>query len=233
MGNLGVQAEKRCYLCGAAEKLTRDHVPPKGLFPRPRPSNLHTIPCCFSCNNKASKDVEYFRLAASTLINRNPQGKRIWERVVEHTLTSGRIKDLIKDLRNRTRPTRIETPTGVIEASEFSFTAEHINRVLVRTTRGFLSLWHTEVDGSGLDFEISQIHQFKLESIATSGVTSKFTAYAMGDGVYRHWRGLATEDHRRGLWVHLFYDAAAWMVMHTEGDGRITIHGAKDWEQRL
>jgi len=172
-------------------------------------------------------------LAASVLINRNPQGKRIWQRVVESTVASGRIKHLVEEVRNRIRPARIETSAGIIEASEISITATHVNRVLIRITRGFLYLTHPNVDGAKLDFHITQIHQFKLGAIATSGVTDKFTTYGMGNGVYRHWRGLAAEDDRRGLWVHLFYGAAAWMVRHTEGDGCITLHGAKDWQQRL
>lgn len=233
MDNPKSQTVKGCYLCGSTEGLTRDHVPPKGLFPRPRPSNLHTVPCCFQCNNKASQDVEYFRLAASAFINRNPQGKQIWQRVVESTVRSGRIKHLVEEVRKGIRPARIQTPTGILAAAEVSITAAPINRVLVRITRGFLYLTHPDVDDSKLDFHITQLHQFKLGAIAASGVTEKFASYEMGNGVYRHWRGLAAEDNRRGLWIHMFYGAAAWMVWHTEGDGCITVEGAKKWDQRL
>src|SRR5688500_18167485 len=78
----------KCYLCGATENLTRDHIPPKGLFPKPRPSNLYTVPCCYSCNNGAAKEDEYLRVAASSLINANTTGKAAFERVVESTLPS-------------------------------------------------------------------------------------------------------------------------------------------------
>src|SRR5437764_2311666 len=88
----------KCYLCGAADRVTRDHIPPKGLFPRPRPSNLHTLPCCESCNNRASADDEYFRLAVSSLINRNPAGSKSWRRTVERTLKKRRIGKLIDEL---------------------------------------------------------------------------------------------------------------------------------------
>src|SRR5262245_822652 len=50
-----------CVYCGKLRKLTRDHIPPKNLFPRPRP-RLITVPCCTPCNEEASKDDEYFRL---------------------------------------------------------------------------------------------------------------------------------------------------------------------------
>ena len=37
-----------------------DHVPPKNLFLKPRPS-LITVPACRECNSEASLDDEYFR----------------------------------------------------------------------------------------------------------------------------------------------------------------------------
>lgn len=54
-----------CAYCGASHSLTVDHIPPRTLFPKPRPSNLITVPCCKSCNEGASKDDEYFRLVLS------------------------------------------------------------------------------------------------------------------------------------------------------------------------
>lgn len=212
--------------------MTRDHIPPKGLFPRPRPSNLHTLPCCEPCNNRASADDEYFRLAVSSLINRNVAGSKSWQRTVESTLKKRRIGKLIDELRESVKPVQISTPLGSVDVVEIGVRAEVISRALVRITKGFLYLTHPEIDRSNLDFHITQIHQFKLDSIVISGVEDAFTHYSIGDGVYRHWRGLGADDMRRGLWVHMFYDAATWMVDHRPGDGRITLHGARDWEQR-
>jgi hypothetical protein len=52
-----------CQICGNAAVLTDDHVPPKNLFPSPRPGNLVTVRACPGCNNRSSKDDEYFRTA--------------------------------------------------------------------------------------------------------------------------------------------------------------------------
>jgi hypothetical protein len=57
-------AHSECVNCGAAVDLTRDHVPPKNLFPKPRPE-LFTVASCRACNNGASEDDEYFRLTLS------------------------------------------------------------------------------------------------------------------------------------------------------------------------
>jgi hypothetical protein len=221
----------QCYLCDAPAE-TRDHIPPKGLFPRPRPSNLHTLPCCEVCNDRASGDDEYFRLAASSLVNRNAAGSKAWQRTVQSTLKKRRIGKLIDELHESIKPTQISTPFGSLDVVQIGARADVISRVLVRITKGFLYLTHPEIDRSRLDFHITQIHQFKLESIVASGVAQAFTHYSIGEGVYRHWRALSADDIRKGLWVHMFYEAAVWMVDHRPGDGRITLHGAEGWEQR-
>ena len=46
-----------CYLCRkseseCAEPLTNDHVFPDGFFPKPKPANLLTLPCCVPCQKK-------------------------------------------------------------------------------------------------------------------------------------------------------------------------------------
>lgn len=53
---------KECVYCGATNNLTAEHVPPKLVFPRPRPSNLITVRACQKCNHDGSQDAEYFRL---------------------------------------------------------------------------------------------------------------------------------------------------------------------------
>ncbi len=54
-------SRKNCIYCGGNEDMTVDHIPPKGMFPEPRPSNMLTVPCCMKCNQCFSKDDEYFR----------------------------------------------------------------------------------------------------------------------------------------------------------------------------
>jgi hypothetical protein len=49
--------------CAYCEKpsTTADHVPPKGLFAKPFPTDLRTVPSCGGCNVGSAKDDEYFR----------------------------------------------------------------------------------------------------------------------------------------------------------------------------
>ena len=49
-----------CIYCGGKLKVTDDHVPPKSFYPKPRPSNLITVPSCLKCNQTIGKDEEFF-----------------------------------------------------------------------------------------------------------------------------------------------------------------------------
>src|SRR5262245_49176576 len=72
---------KACVYCGATDNLTDDHIPPKNLFPRPRPSNLITVPACLTCHSTTSKDDENFRLrlCMSEQVGRHSEAKKARE----------------------------------------------------------------------------------------------------------------------------------------------------------
>ncbi len=225
------QPDRRCYLCGTTENLTREHIPPKCLFPKPVPTNLrlHTVPCCYPCNNSASQDDEYLRLATSLYFNGNEKAKKAWARVVESTLPKGRIRDRVSAIRESMKPTVVETPLGEIDASQVHIDAEQINRCLVRITKGIICTSHPEVNLRSLDFEIQPIDQFNLDSLVQSGVADAFSHWAVGDGVYHNWRAVDRDNPARGMMVHLFYEAAGWTVWFEPGSGRVTLFSVKDW----
>src|SRR5438128_79472 len=72
-----------CIYCGAAKDLTNDHVPPKAAFPKPRPSDLITVPSCRSCNKSFEQDDEYFKhhLGIRGDIEAHPQAAALLEEV--------------------------------------------------------------------------------------------------------------------------------------------------------
>lgn len=73
-----------CVHCRRRVATERDHIPPACLFPKPRPSNLITVPTCEQCNRGASKDDEYFR--ATLTMRRDVFGNSVaaenWESIL-------------------------------------------------------------------------------------------------------------------------------------------------------
>lgn len=59
----------QCVYCGQVAEQHDDHVPPKSLFPKPKPSNLITVPCCRGCNKSFEKDDEYFKTSVALCLD--------------------------------------------------------------------------------------------------------------------------------------------------------------------
>ena len=127
-----------CIYCQKNRATTKDHVPPQGMFPKPRPANLITVPCCEPCNRGFKNDDEYFlimalewtaaetsdgsQIAAGRLRDMNSlQRRRFWHRVF-----------------SRTRPVEVFTPGGLYlgQSVEIRPQTDRIRRTLNRIIRG-------------------------------------------------------------------------------------------------
>lgn len=53
-----------CALCGSNLATTKDHIPPQGIYPKPRDNdiNLNTVPACSNCNNGSAVEDEEFKV---------------------------------------------------------------------------------------------------------------------------------------------------------------------------
>lgn len=221
-----MKTDDRCYLCGSYKDLTRDHVPPKCLFPKPRPSDLLTLPCCYECNNSASDDDEYLRLATSGLLNANSTGALAWKRAVEGTIRRRRLGAVLDDFLAKAKPVILSSAVEISPATQFSIDADSIFRSLVKISKGILAVSHPEVDSRSLDFYVTHIDQFKTDAVILSGIADTFPLYEVGDGVYMNWRGVSQDDPHQGFILHMFYGAAVWLVQHRPGGGRVEVYGA-------
>lgn len=53
-----------CALCGKNSATTKDHIPPQGIYPKPRDNNINfnTVPACSDCNNGSAVEDEEFKV---------------------------------------------------------------------------------------------------------------------------------------------------------------------------
>src|SRR5713226_1536877 len=126
-----------CFLSDSLENLTRDHIPPKNLFPDPKPSNLITVSCCATCNSKFSKDDELVRIWASTGEFCSPAGKWIWRNKVVPSFET-RNKKLIEHLKKNVDTAMLETLAGEIEVPIFGIPVKRAAPFIIRLTKGLL-----------------------------------------------------------------------------------------------
>jgi len=139
-----------CFICGAVAD-TRDHVPPLGLFPKPRPSTLITVPACLACNRAKDRDDEYFRFIVSAAGDDTPAAaalrrQRILPRLRTHPA-------LGHEIMRKSRIVDAVTPEGVLAprpALEFDF--DRLQRVIAKMVKGlYLHVYGERLEGVAIE----------------------------------------------------------------------------------
>src|SRR4029453_234768 len=100
-----------CAYCEAPSPATRDHTPPKGIFPRPRPADLITVPACEPCNQGASVRDERFLTYLSLHVGmETPLTSRLWDQGLPGI---HRNRGLPRRLLSEVERVWLSTPSGV------------------------------------------------------------------------------------------------------------------------
>lgn len=73
---------KLCYLCGKPSTDTKDHIPPRGIFPANPKGQLLTVPAHKSCNGRYAEDDELFRNLVTAASWRTTEGELAWNEQV-------------------------------------------------------------------------------------------------------------------------------------------------------
>jgi hypothetical protein len=110
-----------CVYCGRVGAITDDHIPPRNLFAKPRPSNLIKVPSCREChgeNKQVSQDDEYFRLMLTLREDTadHPDVKKILPIVLKSLARPDKVgfaKSLLKNMKEVNVRTRSGLYLGV------------------------------------------------------------------------------------------------------------------------
>lgn len=126
----------QCCYCGAPAT-TRDHVPTRKLFPRPRPTDLITVPSCDPCNNRLFPEEEYFiHVLISCREADTPVARTLREQLFAKDLTKRRIRMAHRMLGSMGRAP-MYSPAGLFgHAPTFRPDYGQFDRVVDKITRG-------------------------------------------------------------------------------------------------
>lgn len=221
MGSASRRVPRRptaCVYCGAAGPLTRDHIPPRSLFPRPRPSNLITVPCCQHCNAAASGQDEYFRVAlalhGNALDHPGLQGLRP---EVIRALSKPEKQGFATEIARRTTLKTIRTEDG----QEFQAFQHHVDQfrigpVVERITIGLY--YHHFQQPLAEDHIVVGAMEHQMDIPLVGDVAKMIRSQPLndiGDGVfkYQYFRPDEQKDPAMSVWLLTFYNAVPFLTV--------------------
>ncbi len=192
-----------CAICGLRPGTTRDHVPPKGIFAKPRPDNLITVPACTICNNDASGLDERFLVNLGIHVSfHGGEGGRLFKERVLSTL--GHNKKLAREVIEGMRKVKLEADDGTFSgfAYERKWDDTAHDSVIERTIRGLHYHHYGEVLGSNSKVEVYFFKELgDLVEISTSWSQEEL---GKGQVLYRHTRAKKGNEVK-SLWLFQFY----------------------------
>jgi hypothetical protein len=176
-----------CAYCGAAAT-TRDHIPPVKLFPRPRSSDLVTVPACESCNNDASVNNEYFVWAVTMNVKSGSESERVVQQRLAEPVTARRRRT-IEQLKRSMRPVDVMSPGGVYLGQAMGYDADRprLNAVIERCVRGlyFREFKHRVAEDltvvGMIDPPPRSAHEPAVRALVNNPLKQS------GDGIFQYW----------------------------------------------
>jgi hypothetical protein len=126
---------KVCYNCGQPAT-TKEHIPPKCLFPKGTRSQLITVPACSQCNEQMAMDDQYFATVLTSRRNDNPTQSVVWQQKVLPQLNDEEFDGLRKRLLASARPIWLPDGDEFVQTGILKLDMERLNRALYKTIRG-------------------------------------------------------------------------------------------------
>jgi hypothetical protein len=163
-----------CVLCGARVATTMDRVPPRALFPPPRP-NLITLPACETCNRSASEAEEKFKVSLSAKSGVDtPNSLDFWKSGGLRTVRNN--KKLLRELMSGTPLFIRSLSTGQFERTRtFKWPRSAHDPVIEKITRGLY--YH--------HFDNPLPASAEIEVTFLSGLPDPVREFAMGQDLVR------------------------------------------------
>jgi len=139
---LGKVMKKTCVYCGNPEPTEKDHVPPACFFPKPRPSDLITVPSCSKCNRSLGIDDERVRNLLTSLSSTEQHPAVVSQLAAkrDRSLSRKRGAGTFQHLVESMRLVDLRTPQGRYLGQSYAFELdqETMNRFISRMTRALL-----------------------------------------------------------------------------------------------
>lgn len=203
-----------CVYCGNKQASTVDHVPPKCFFPKPRPSNLITVPACWRCNVALEKDEEFF-LATFMFseAGRTPAGKALWTEKMSRVYFRGR--GVGNTIRKRMKRVAITTPCGIYYREGFALDIDYkrLENVVIKIVRGLYYHEYREALIKDIAVVCQWLNTPSFIEGARPHVENLPFAKTQWPGIFEYRFGRSETAPENSLWLMQFFNFATfWAV---------------------
>lgn len=206
-----IKSESLCAICGD-KATTKEHIPPRTLFIKPRPSDLITVPACKKCNNGTSKEDERFQVFLSLIIgDNNKKTRSFFESNALPTLNhaNGFKKSILNKSTEVTLLNSSGTQcgkTGLVEIEKYCFDV-----VINKCIRGLYYNRYNEILDKDTLIKVS----YNLRLTASMYEAScKLKSVDIGNGTFVFKYAIAIEEPQESIWFLQFYNKF-WVVATT------------------
>jgi hypothetical protein len=203
-----------CSICGQEAELTREHIPPKGIFISPRPKNTITVFSCKKCNHDTELDDEYFRFWVTAGAHPNSKLAAVWKnKVVGSSFKRSpallkKIQDDHKKLLDHHASTPLKTYENEIVPDEllhrcYMVDAKRIERVACKIVKGLYFHHFSKPLPHDVDLTVSN-EPIQLE-ILTKIIKARKGLVGGEDGEFIYWFKFDDIEPYFSRWVLFFY----------------------------
>ncbi len=187
-----------CVICGKRPMTGRDHLPPQSIFPKPRPSDLITVPACDNCNNKRSGLDEEFKVAIGIQAGFGEDGERLFLSQTTKTILHNRRlrEELAKDM----KVVELKTPAGLFvgTAQAVKLKSKSYNTIINRIIRG-LHWYHSgQILGDLVDIKVNWHRNLSKEIFE---MTKNWNTGIVGKGQFIYKYALIDEVPLASVWA--------------------------------
>lgn len=202
-GLKGYHSDMRCSICGVRAATTRDHVPPKNIFPRPRPNDLVTVPACQECNMGVSGVDEKFRAYLSLHVGLDtPDATRLW---TQHAVRTFRHNNsLRREILGKSQRVDMVTKAGIIigEGYRLQWDSAVHDTTVDRTIRGLYFHHFGDILGEKVRVQVRWHQNLTQEMIELS---SEWSMNSMGSDIFVYRFSRAVDQPLASVWLLQFY----------------------------
>ncbi len=203
-----------CSICGREKELTREHIPPKGIFLKPRPQNTITVFSCKRCNHDTKLDDEYFRFWVTAGAHPDSKLSAVWKNKVVGS-SFKRSPAILKRFQNDHKKLLVHHASIPLKTYEnenvpehllhrcYMVEAERINRVARKIVKGLYFHHFSKPLPQEVELTVSDepIHIDILLNI----IKARKGMAGGEDGEFIYWFEFDDEEPFFSRWVLFFY----------------------------